>query len=836
MRTHTIKTFSIALTLLISFFLTQAQPPQGNWSGKQQGPTITGRITGTLLDSLTNEPLEYASVALFSSKSDKAVNGTITDDQGRFRLLEVNVGTYELRITFLGYENRRIANIETTKQKPDADLGNILMVGQAVELAEVEITTEKALVENKIDRIVYNASQDVTNIGGDAADVLRKVPLLSVDLEGNVSLRGSSNLQILINNKPSGMFSSSVADALKMIPAEEIKSVEVITVPGAKFDGEGSGGIINIITKKRNVEGISGSVSASGGSRNGNGNASLAYARGRFGINGSGSYRASWPRAGYNTFFRADTLEGGEIRLLEQEGETFSDWNGFGGRLGAFYDFNAYNSIISSFNYRGQFNGRDAKNNASFIDPAALINQQYLQTQETFGLFSGYDWNTDYIKTFEKKDQEFSIGVQVSGNVNKQDYTLLREGIENSLNDPDLFIDEQSDNKGNNLEITFQSDYIHPFSEKVKLETGAKAILRTIDSDYDYSQRFLGSSSYVVDDFRSNVFNYEQDVYAGYGQLSWNINKKWSTVFGARYEHTSIAGSFEEENEPFENQYDNLLPSFILSRKLKGFSNVKVSYSKRIQRPSLRFINPFVNSADPRNITVGNPELDPELTDQVELAYTTILKGGITLNTAVFYRRTTDVIENVLRVNKEGVTETSYLNISDNQSFGVDFFGSIQLFKIWAIRGGASVYSYDAQGQINGNLVSNTGMVYRLNGNSTLTLPKDFQVEFFAFYRSPQISLQGTQTSFYIYNFGAKKLLFKKNGSLGLNVIQPFQKNMVFDSDFSGNGFYQNTSFILPFRSYNVNFSYRFGNSKKQRSRRSKIGNDDQKEGSTQEF
>lgn len=817
----------------------QAQRPPGSWGGKSQGPSTIGKITGTLVDSLTKTPLEYASVALFAPGSPKAINGTITDDQGRFRLQEVKVGTYELRITFLGYLNKTVSGILTTKQKPDKDLGKMLLVAQNVELDEVEITAEKALIENKIDRIVYNASQDVTNIGGDASDVLRKVPLLSVDLEGNVSLRGSSNLQILINNKPSGMFSSSVADALKMIPAEEIKSVEVITVPGAKYDGEGSGGIINIITKKRNIEGVSGSVSASGGTRNGNGNASLAYARGRFGINGSGSYRASWPRAGYNTFFRADTLANNEIRLLDQEGETFSDWNGFGGRLGAFYDFNAYNSIISNFNYRGRFNGRDATNTASFIDPFAEIDQRYLQTQETFGLFSGYDWNTEYLKTFEKKDQEFSVGVQISGNINNQDYTLLREDSStdiDSLKDSALFIDESSVNKGGNLEITFQTDYTHPFSDKLKLETGAKGILRTINSDYDYQQRLEQGSDYTTDDFRSNVFTYGQDVYAGYGQITWKISEKWSTIMGARYEHTTISGSFEEGEEPFENQYDNFLPSFILSRKLKGFSNIKVSYSQRIQRPSLRFINPFVNSADPRNITVGNPELNPEVTDQVELSYTTILKGGITINAATFYRRTTDVIENVLTIKDGGITQTSYLNIADNQSFGLDLFGSIKLFKIWTLRGGGSVYTYDAEGQINGKTVSNTGMVYRLNANSTLVLPKDFQVEFFAFYRSPRISLQGSQTAFYIYNFGAKKLLFEKKGSLGLNVVQPFQKNMVFDTDFSGAGFSQTTAFILPFRSYNVNFSYRFGKSKRQRSRRSKLRNNDQKQGESQNF
>jgi len=391
-------------------------------------------------------------------------------------------------------------------------------------------------------------------------------------------------------------------------------------------------------------------------------------------------------------------------------------------------------------------------------------------------------------------------------------------------------------NKGNNLELTFQTDYTHPFSEKLKFETGAKAILRTINSDYEYQERFFGDANYQIDDFRSNVFTYGQDVFAGYGQFTWNISKKWNTIFGGRFERTQISGEFQDEGEPFANDYNNFLPSFIISRKLKGFSNIKLSYTQRLQRPSLRFINPFVNSADPRNVTTGNPELGPEVTDQFELAYTTILKGGITLNAAVFYRRTSDVIENVLTVKENGVTETNFQNIADNQSVGLDLFGSIKLFKIWTIRGGGSIYTYDAQGQINGQDVSNTGLILRLNGSSTLTLPRDFQAEFFGFYRSPRISLQGTQTSFYIYNFGFKKLIWNKKGSLGVNVIQPFQRDMVFDNDFTGAGFTQFTSFSLPFRSYNANFSYRFGKAKRTRQRRSKLRNNDQKQGESQNF
>ena len=240
------------LTLLLALggaISTLAQPPGG--FRKPQGPQIKGFIKGVVLDATTEQPVEFATVILINPRDSSEVDGTVTDVDGTFRLTDVKAGVYRLDVEFLGYKTRVLPRIETTPKSPDLDLETLTLEPDAVLLEAAEVVEEKALIENRIDKMVYNAEQDVTNNGGDASDVLRKVPLLSVDLEGNVSLRGSSNLRVLINGRPSTVFASSIADALKSIPGDQIKSVEVITTPSARYDGEGSGGIINIITKKR---------------------------------------------------------------------------------------------------------------------------------------------------------------------------------------------------------------------------------------------------------------------------------------------------------------------------------------------------------------------------------------------------------------------------------------------------------------------------------------------------------------------------------------------------------------------------------------------------------
>lgn len=810
----------------MSTLLFAQRPYPGQGGRPQAGPSVTGKITGTLLDSVSESGMAYASVALLGGRENKVLNGTLTDESGRFKLADIKTGAYTLRFTSLGYKAFEIS-VKTTPEKPDFDAGDIFISPTAVQLDAVEITGQASVIENKIDKIVYNADKDVTSVGGDAADVLRKVPLLSVDLEGNVSLRGSQNIRILVNGKPSGMFANNIADALKMIPAEEIKKVEVITTPTAKYDGEGSGGIINLITKKKQLEGISGSFNGAVGNLNNNGSLSLNAGIGRLSLTSNFSVRHSWPRESRSTLFRENFRDGVVINTLDQSGSGESFFNSLRGNAGAYYNFNAYNSLSSNFNIRGFNRGGDDITNVEFLDLDGMQTQNYVLNRDDESLRSGYDWTTDYIRTFKKKGQEFSVGVQVNGDISKQDIDLTPTG-----DFPSDFRQEITENDGDNLEITAQVDYVHPIKKGVKLETGLKAIIRDIDSDYKYDTLFRAENRYIRDMTRSNVFDYDQDVYSAYASFSLDFGKKYSAIVGARYEHTSIAGNFNQGNGKFSSEYDNILPSIIISRKLKGFSNIKLSFNQRIQRPSLFFLNPFRNEADRRNVTVGNPELEPEITDQYELGYTTIIKGA-TISASIYYRNTRDIIENIASIDEEGTTTTTYLNAGENDSWGTNVFASFTIKKVWTVRGGINVFTYDASGVINGDLVSRQAILWSGNLNTTLLLKKGFSLEAFGFLRSPRQTLQGSQVSFSIFSIGARKELFKKKGSIGIRVIEPWSKFKSFDGDFEQEGaFRQVTTRDILFRSYALSFSYRFGKLKSRAPRkRSKIRNDDAKSG-----
>ncbi|MGI9542671.1 MAG: TonB-dependent receptor domain-containing protein, partial [Cyclobacteriaceae bacterium] len=638
---------------------------QRQWQGRPGGgSTLKGKITGVLLDVQSGDPLPYVSVVVKDLKTQMDVGGTITEENGSFKLSNVNLGKYQLITSFVGYETIR-QEVTLTPKNPDVNLGNLTMTSTTTELDEVVVEGERELVENKIDKIVYNAERDVANIGGDASDVLRRTPLLSVDLEGNVSLRGSQNLQILINGKPSTMFGSSPADAFKAIPADNIKSVEVITTPSAKYDGEGTAGIINIITKKKNVEGFAGNVNLSLGTRQNSAVVGINAGKGRFGFNANGNTFFSWPNDGDYSFYREDFI-GGQSRILSEDGVTETSRIGFFGTLGAFYDFNAYHSLTTSFRIRGFSFDRDGVTDASFIDPLNAINQSYQRSSISDNLRSGYEWSLDYtIKFPGQKERELAFAYKLDGNVQDQKYIITQEDLVGE--DPSLFRDERNDNDGNNRENILQADYVHPVSDNFKIEAGGKTTLRKVNSDYTYFNR--EGSEYIVDPGRTDFFDYQQDVMAGYFSSNVKMGEKYGLIAGIRYERTTIEGDIDNEGSSFANDYNNWLPSMIVSRKLGKTTTLKLSYNRRIQRPSLRFINPYTQLDNNRNISVGNPELDPELNDQVELGFNTFIKK-VSLNLAVFHRHTSDIIESILTVDEDGVSVTTFENVGENNSIG----------------------------------------------------------------------------------------------------------------------------------------------------------------------
>lgn len=811
---------------IILFFLftlsVQVVSAQFPMMGANQGTTLKGKIKGILTDSVTGENIGFATLVLRKAGSTTDLDGVLSGENGHWNFENVKTGKYDIIISFLGYQEKMLKSQETTLKNPDLDLGIIQLSPSAVLLDAVEIKEERALVENKVDRLVYNAENDASIAGGNATDVLRKVPMLTVDLQGNVSLRGSQNVRILINGKPSGMFSNNVADALKMFPADQIKKVEVITSPSAKYDAEGSGGIINIITSKQNIEGIAGSVNASVGIRQNSLFTNLNAGKGRLGFSSSAAVFYSNPADG-DVFFERIQTQGDKTSTFRQTGFQTTSRLGGNGNASLFYDFNGYHSINSSFNFRGFGFDMDGKTDGIIEDQiVGMFTDIYQRTNKGDNFNGGFDWNTDYTMKFEnQKDRELSFAFQYTKDNNDQDMSV----IENHSYLTFINRDARIVNDGNNNEYTIQADYVHPLIKGAKLETGGKMVLRRILSDYANNLK-NAEGQYLPDPNFSNVFDYDQNVAAAYLSSSFIIAKKWNFVAGARYEHTNINGQFlQGEASPFKNAYQNILPNVAVSRNLPNFRSIKLSYSQRIQRPSLMFINPFNNNTDFLNRVIGNPLLQPELTHQIELGYNTNFKG-FAIFSAMYYKKTTEIIDQILRVDN-GISINTYQNIGQNQSFGLNLFTTKTIKKL-TLRGGGNIFTYDAQGVVNGQDLSRQSYEYNLFFNGDFSFSGTLKADFFGFFKSPRRALQGDNPAFSIYGMGIRKEF--KNASIGLTLIEPHTPDKVFESKLKGSDFVQNSRFTLPFRSVGINFRYKFGNVDF-KERKAKIKNSDLKAG-----
>ena len=812
--------------LFFSGILSAQGPPTTRANSRGGAPSISGKISGTLIDSLTLEPIAYASILLRQGENGPQTDGALSEDDGSFKFKDIPVGQYALEISFVGYITRKIL-VETTPEKPDADLDEIYISGSAILLEGVTVTEEASLIENRIDKLVYNAEKDAGLAGANATELLRKVPMLSVDLEGNVSLRGSTNVKILINGRPSALLAENPADVLQTIPAEQIKSVEVITAPSAKYDGEGSGGIINIITKKSEIEGVSGSLGGSLGNISNNYNLNLSAVFGRFGFSTNGGGWYSWPNTTNQSYEREDYLPQG-TSTISNIGEGISERLGFRGSAAAYYDFNAYNSLSSSFSLRGFNRNSDNLTEANIYDAVADLSDRYTLDSKSDNGRSGFEWTTDYRKKFKKPEQEFALAFQWDGSFSTQENVFEQTDLTGQ--NPDINLTNLNQNNGDNNEYTIQADYVHPVGKWLKIETGAKTVLRRIDSQYEGFSLNYATQEYEVVPGLTDNFYYEQDVYAGYLSGTFKLSEKWGLVAGARYENTRIQSRFELDADVQENQYQNILPSVILSYKTSQTSSIKLTYNQRIQRPGLRYVNPYNNQGNSVDRSVGNPNLNPEVVDQVELSYGTFFKG-ISLNTSLFYRLTSDIIEPYVTI-EDGVAVTNYQNIGTNRSIGVNIFSSANIKRWLSLRGGINVFTYDGSGTVDGNTISNQAILFNGNFSSTFNLPKDFKLEAFAFYRSPDQSLQGRRTSFYMYSFGLRKEFWNKRASLGVRVVQPFQKYLSFRNEQTGTDFYLVSNNQIPFRSFGLSFSYKFGKLDfNERPRRSKIKGDDLKDG-----
>jgi len=785
------------------------------------GSTIVGKISGTVIDSITKKPLDYATVAVFRSGGKVPLNGVLTDEKGNFKLNDMKIGKYKVTITFIGYPSKTIDPVVTTPQKPDFNMGTIVVAPSGKTLNAVNINSAGPIIETKVDRIVFNAEKDITSTGGNASDVLRKVPLVNVDINGNVSLRGDQNVKVLINGKPSGAMANNLADVLKSIPADQIKNVEVITSPSAKYDAEGSAGIINIVTKSNKVSGVSGSVSGGVGTRQNNGNANLNINQNRLSVTGNFGGNFTWPQT-------SSTVSGTDFdanNYTHSNSSTRIARYGYRGSGSLSYDFNSFNSFNSNIALnQGGFkaDGSSASILSSQLPPATTATvTSYISESHAKTTFGGFDWNNDYVHKFKKDGHQIDIAGEWSHGITDFNST--------SLYSTNRFQDLRSANNGANNEYTLQADYTLPVNDKFKFEAGGKTIIRRIQSLYD---NYNGTSNnintdanpdaFIHNDTTSNHYNYNQNIYAAYGVATFTLPKSYTLQVGARVEDTRINGAPLEPTpllSPYSSGYTVFIPTLAFSKTIKN-STYKLTYTKRIQRPSLTYLNPFFNKSNPTSYSIGNPQLQPEISQYTEFNYSTYI-GSSVINASLYYKYTNNLIEGIAtpyilpnNTESKSILLTQYQNIGSNSSWGASFFGAINPINILTIRGSVNAYTYSpTPNGYYSSVATDKNTYVSLNAflSGSLNFKNGFAAESFVILNTPKRTIQGTTPSFSLWIIGVKKEFWNKQASVGLNTFDPFTENKAFNSKTSGPGYTQFSNTEFPFRSFGISFSYRFG-------------------------
>ena len=816
---------ALFLVLFGSSLIVNAQRPGGPPSGDGNGrPTRGGqttppsfdmdantpkgnsKITGFVIDSAVTIAVEYANIALIDQASKKVIDGTMADGNGKFQFTRVAKGTYMLKVTFIGYEDALLENIEVKKGE-DVDLGTVKLAISAKVLDEVKVTGLKSIIEEKVDRLVYNAENDVTSKGGDGTDVLRKVPMLSVDLEGNLSLRGSENIRVLINNKPSTIVASSVADALKMIPADLIKTVEVITSPSAKYDAEGTTGIINIITKRSSVQGYNLNINSGVGVRGTNLGLNGNLRVGKVGFSLGGFGRAFYNKAA-TELYQTTFAESGQFRTNQTA--TAKDFGMFGRyNLGMDVEISKseYITVNVSFGTRNLNRDQDMIISSFTND---VLNRETNRLLDTKNSSNNVDVNLDYVKIF-KPTHEWSVSTQYSqnnmiNNFDASNFTLSGESL-----------GEQQNLNGNiNKEITVQTDYMMPIGKRQMFETGVKGIFREVNSDFEYLSGFGGT---LEADARNpaGYLNYNQNVQAGYLSYTYSTPSKWSFKTGVRYEKTTIDA---DDSGVILNikGYDNLVPSVNVSKIMENGLAVKLAYNNRIQRPGLRQLNPNYNAANPQSIEIGNPNLEPEISNNVELSLSKSIKRNY-VNLSVYARQTNNSILRLTTASDTlaGALITTYENIGKEQTSGINLFGNFFLTPKWSLNGGFDVYYVYMEGQVQSpdgfELASNSGIVLGGRMTSQVSLNKGWAIQAFGGMRGNRVTLQGESTGFGFYSLGLRKDINDKKGSLGF-AFDNFLGGMTMRNTSVSPLFSQESVNYIYNQNVKVTFQYKLGNMK----------------------
>jgi len=800
-------------SLLLSFITW------GVYAQPKPAYSVGGKIIGRVLDSATGQPVEFASVSLALQEGDKEVNGIMTDDKGAFTLTNVAYGTYELRVLSIGYKSVNKRDIVVSKTNSTINVGDIKLANTASKLQEVVVATDKNTVEYKIDKTVYNVDKDMTSQTGVATDVLKKIPEVEVDVDGNVELQGNTDIRFLINGKPSTIFGNNLADVLQSIPASQIQSIEVITSPGAKYDAEGTAGIINIILKKSEAEGINGSMALTGATRLENGSFNLNARKGNFGAHAFLSGNGQLTSRTLNNINRSGQDTGSTSSQLIQNGPSNFKRDGYQTGVGFDWEVTSKDNISGSFGYNYFSNNNDgnvtSKNIITGPSGAILSEENDIINLSQNAHQQSVDWDLAYKRTFNKKDQELDVMVNSSIGTN---YSYYMQTEQRAMNDSTIS-GSYGNNPGTNKETDLSVDYTQPVSENFSLETGAKTVLSDINSTSNVYLLDPIADDYTYNAAQSSSLDYKSNIYAAYLSASFKLDKWLDVKTGVRYEYTQINANYSTSGNVDIQPYGMFIPSAIFSHTFKNDETLKLSYTRRIQRPNYNDLNPFVNAGDPQYVFEGNPNLQPEIGDKIELGYNKILKKGGNMYFTLFYRDNTHDIQPystyypTYKIGDSTYNDVSVSipeNIGRETNIGANIFGSIPVKKKLNLRSNISLYQrYITTGFATGGDIS--GFNYRLNLNATYKFSKTLTAEAFGNYNSTRINAQGTYPAFFVYSFGIRQDLFKGNGSIAVTATNPFNYYVNQTTNLTGDNFTVVTTRELPYQSFGFNFTYKFG-------------------------
>jgi len=796
---------TVLLITLISLLFASIKSHGQRGHGGSHSPQ--GTIKGVAIDEQAQSPIEYVNVVLFKAKDSSMVDGTVTDMDGRYSLDKVAFGKYYLEFDFIGFRKKIVEDVTITPQSQTYTTDTIYLEQAAHEIEGVEVTGDRVDVEHKVDKKVINVGQDYSAQGGSAVEVLENVPSVEVDIEGNVELRGSGSFRVLINGKPSVLEGS---DALQQMSASRIKSIEIITNPSAKYDPEGTAGIINVITKKQKEKGLNGQVRATAGTKDKyDASVNLNYQIGKFNFFGSFDYRD------FN--FDMDGRSERELYSENSDTTTFIDQDvnrsmersGYSFKTGFDYQLTE-SSTVSLSGKLGNFGfGHDMKRKTTrSIIPGDTPANYSLSNSDFLIDHDYYSLSFDYQNKFDKEGHKLDGSVYYSNSSSDDENQWASEITNSKWEVTSENYKEQNIESGDEDELQVKLDYTKPTSQG-KLEAGYMGSYDYSDNQYEV-ERFINNDWTSIDSLY-NSYEYDRLIhalYTTYHSKIIGIDYK----LGLRGEYTNRELSQNIMDKTYKVDRFDVFPSAHFSKKITKGEQVFLSYSRRVRRPRSWYLDPFPRQSDQYSKRIGNPDLDPEYTDSYELGYKKSFNKSF-FSIESYYRRTTDEIDRIRTRGENDEMLRTFKNLDTETSFGLESMINTSLFKWWDLNANARLYRYSIEGNITEQDVSAKSNNWNARMTNTFKLPTSTRIQLMAGYRGPSATSQGEREGFLMSSAAIKQSMLNKKMNITLSVRDLFQ-TMKHEMTSEGEYFREYNRFERESPIFRLSISYSFNNYK----------------------